>query len=200
MGAYLEFFQGLLADPRGVSALTPSSHVLAAAVAAKVNPFVPGLVVEFGAGTGAITAALLARGIVPERLIAFESSVRFCHLLRSRFPGIRVIRGDALKFDDYLANDAPIAAVVSGLPLLHFSPGVRRGLIEKSLDNQGPDGRFIQLSYGWCPAIPGGTELGITRQRVWHNIPPAHIWTYSRAAQSTPAREVRKQVSRIAAA
>ena len=59
--SYGDFLRGLLKDPRGVSAPTPSSPALAAAMAERVDPLRPGLVVELGAGTGVVTEALLAR-------------------------------------------------------------------------------------------------------------------------------------------
>ena len=54
MSGYGDFLKGLLRDPGGVSAPTPSSPALAAAIAAKVDPLRPGLVVELGAGSGAV--------------------------------------------------------------------------------------------------------------------------------------------------
>ncbi len=90
------------------------------AIAAKVDPLRPGLVVELGAGSGAVTQALLARGIAPERLIAIEYSDYFSGLLTRRFPGVTVICGDAFDFDRHMPMGEPIAAIVSGLPLLNF--------------------------------------------------------------------------------
>ncbi len=197
MGLYREFIRGLIENPRGVSAPTPSSAPLAAAIAAKVNPFVPGLVVELGAGTGAVTAALLARGVSPDRLMAFESSPAFCRLLTARFPGVWVVCGDAFAFDTHLSDDDRVAAVVSGLPLLHFTPARRRELIRRSLDRQGVHGRFIQLSYGWRPATPPGSDFLIGGQMVWRNFPPAHVWTYTKAPQraAAPPRKLAASLS-----
>jgi phosphatidylethanolamine/phosphatidyl-N-methylethanolamine N-methyltransferase len=175
--SYGNFLRGLLKDPRGVSAPTPSSAALAAAMAGKVDPLRPGLVVELGAGTGVITEALLARGINPERLIVIEQGAYFVDLLRNRFPGVQVIQGDAFVFHRYLPPDAVVSAVVSGVPLLNFPLWRRRTLIEQALAVQDSGGRFIQLSYGWKPPMaPGRREL--SRTLVWRNFPPAHIWTY----------------------
>ena len=55
----------------------------------------PGPVVELGPGTGPVTQALLQRGLAPERLILVEYDPAFCRLLERRFPGVRVIQGDA---------------------------------------------------------------------------------------------------------
>ena len=183
MSGYGEFLKGLLRDPGGVSAPTPSSPALAAVIAAKVDPLRPGVVVELGAGSGAVTQALLARGIAPERLIAIEYSDYFARLLSRRFPGVTVICGDAFDFDRHMPIGEPIAAIVSGLPLLNFSPRNRRALIERALVLQGVGGRFIQLSYGWRPPI--GSAFGVPpgKSTVWRNFPPAHIWTFSAQTQ-----------------
>lgn len=190
--SYGDFLRGLIKDPLGVSAPTPSSAALAAAMAEKVDPLRPGLVVELGAGTGVITAALLARGISAERLVAIEHGAYFIDLLRNRFPGATVVQGDAFIFARYLPAGARVSAIVSALPLLNFPLWRRKALIEQALAVQDVGGRFIQLSYGWKPPIaPGRREL--SRTVVWRNLPPAHIWTYrtlpqeALATRTTPA-------------
>ncbi|MGZ5939428.1 MAG: class I SAM-dependent methyltransferase, partial [Rhizomicrobium sp.] len=68
----LQFLRGLIASPRGVGAIAPSSPALARAVAAQVDPAKPGPILELGPGTGAITKELLGRGVAPERLTLIE--------------------------------------------------------------------------------------------------------------------------------
>jgi len=184
--SYGDFLRGLLKNPRAVSAPTPSGPVLAAAMAEKVDPLRPGLVVELGAGTGVVTEALIARGISPDRLVVIEYSAYFADLLRSRFPGATVIQGDAFLFERYLPEDARISAVVSGVPLLNFPLWRRKFLIDRGLGVQDAGGRFIQLSYGWKPPIdPGRREL--SKSLVWRNFPPAHVWTYRALPQEVMA-------------
>ena len=184
--SYVDFLRGLLKDPRGVSAPTPSSAALAGAMADRVDPLRPGLVVELGAGTGVVTEALLARGGSPERLVVIEHGAYFADLLRSRFPDATVVQGDAFAFERYQPDDARISAVVSGVPLLNVPLWRRKTLIERALAAQDGGGRFIQLSYGWKPPIaPGRRELSKTI--VWRNFPPAHIWTYRALPQEVLA-------------
>ena len=54
-------------------------------MAARVDTARTGLVVELGGGTGVITAALLARGVAPERLVVVEQSPALAAHLRQRF-------------------------------------------------------------------------------------------------------------------
>ena len=180
MRGQLEFLRGLWEDPRSVSAPTPSSSSLSAMIAAQADFERPGLVIELGAGTGAVTRALLERGLCPQRLVVIERTPAFVRLLKDRFAQVRVIEGDALMFDEYFPAKTAIATVVSGLPLLNLPAPARRLLIEKSLRLQGSGGRFVQLSYGGRPAVSPGNNLTVRRLRVWRNFPPAYIWTYER--------------------
>jgi phosphatidylethanolamine/phosphatidyl-N-methylethanolamine N-methyltransferase len=127
-----------------------------------------------------VTEALVERGIAPSRLLVVESGEFFCKLLKRRFPAAHVVMGDAFCFEDYLPSGARIAAIVCGVPLLNFPPMMREALIARGLDAQGPGGRFIQLSYGWKPAVPPGPHLAVKKSVVWRNLPPAHVWTYRR--------------------
>jgi phosphatidylethanolamine/phosphatidyl-N-methylethanolamine N-methyltransferase len=174
------FLRGLLASPRNVASLFPSSRALAGKIAAQVDP--DGLVLELGPGTGAVTAALLARGIPADRLLLVEYDAEFVGLLRSRFAGVRVRQGNALDLDAALM-DAPwkLTSVVSGLPLLNFPTAVRKRLLERALSRLEPGRPFIQLSFGVKPPITAEGNWTLRRAgRIYRNIPPATVWVYNR--------------------
>jgi phosphatidylethanolamine/phosphatidyl-N-methylethanolamine N-methyltransferase len=198
MSAYGEFLRGLISNPKEVSAPTPSSPTLSSALAAKVDPRRPGLVVELGAGTGVVTRALLQRGVPAERLLAVENSPYYASLLRQRLPGVEIVEGDALQFDHLLPAGMPVAAVVSGIPLLHFAPSRRRAFIERALAIQPAGGCYIQLSYGWVPPIDPGRDMLMSRSVVWRNFPPAHIWTFTARTAPAPLPLRRPALARIA--
>lgn len=65
------FFQKWMKSPLNVASVMPSSSDLARAMAA-ATPETDGIVIELGGGTGAITAALLARGVLPEDIVIVE--------------------------------------------------------------------------------------------------------------------------------
>jgi len=178
IAAYGDFLRGLVNDPRGVSAPTPSSPALSRAIAAEVDIARDGLVIELGPGTGVVTEALLQRGVPPGRLAAIEMEPGFVQLMRRRFPDIQVIPGDAVVFEACIPSDAKIAAIVSGLPLLNFPHATRRSLLRRALARQGKGGSFIQLSYGWRPPVPAEPCMLLDKKLVWRNFPPAHVWTY----------------------
>jgi len=176
---HFDFLRGLIAHPKNVAAITPSSPALARAVAEQIDPSVPGPVLELGPGTGVVTEALIEHGIAPERLTAIEFDPDFASLMRDRFPRVRVIEDDA--FDLSLAGDAAYAGIVSGLPLLNHPTARRRALIEDALARLKPGAPYVQFSYGTRPAIPAPEGATVERAAVvWFNLPPARVWVYRR--------------------
>ncbi len=176
--AYGDFLRGLVNDPKGVSAPTPSSPALARAIAAEVDLSREGLVIELGPGTGVVTEALLARGLPADRLIAIELEPNFARLMRRRFPSVMLYQRDAVRFEQCIEPGVSVAAVVSGLPLLNFAPPVRQSLLQRALACQDGGGCFIQLSYSWRPPVAPGPGMSLAKKSVWRNFPPAHVWTY----------------------
>jgi phosphatidylethanolamine/phosphatidyl-N-methylethanolamine N-methyltransferase len=178
----LRFFSSWVRNPLKMGAVAPSGRALTRAMAAQVDPALPGPVLELGPGTGVATSALLERGIKPERLVLIEYSREFCELLRERFPGVTVLQGDAYRLREALADilREPLAAIVSGLPLLTRPLPERVRLLESALRLLGPGAPFIQFSYGAkapIPARPGHWSVAGT-PRVWQNLPPARVWVY----------------------
>jgi phosphatidylethanolamine/phosphatidyl-N-methylethanolamine N-methyltransferase len=174
---YLEFLKGLLSNPRAVSSPTPSSAALAAAIAQEVDPAIPGTLIELGAGTGAITQALLNRGFAQSRILAVECEPVLARSVARRFPDIRVVCADAFTFRQFVPRDVRVCAVVSGLPMLNFAEDKRRALLSDAMACQSSGGRFIQLSYSWRPPIDA-SEIQVQGAMIWKNFPPAHIWVY----------------------
>ncbi len=180
----LRFFHGLVTQPKTVGAIVPTSIFMARRMASIANPASALPVLELGPGTGVVTRALLRRGIKPDMLVSLEYSARFCKHLRKEFPDIRVLHGDAFDLDKTLGdlNSAHFDCVVSGLPLLNFSPEQRVALIEDALSRI-PKGRpMIQFSYGLTsPVPPGRGHYSVERFGIEiRNIPPAQMWLYRR--------------------
>ena len=173
---YFEFLWGFLSAPFAVSSPTPSGSILAARIAEKLDPNQPGLVVELGPGTGAITQALIDHGISAGRLVAIESTTYFASRLKERFPQATIHEADAFEFDRYLPPQGKVAAVVSGIPLLNFERRKRYALINKALRLCG---NFVQISYSWIPPIAPSRDVILERTFVWRNLPPAYIWRFT---------------------
>lgn len=179
------FLKSWIEKPLVTGAVSPSGRALARCMAGHVDPHGRGPVIELGPGTGSVTEALLERGVKPERLIAVEFNPEFVPHLEARFPGIRVVRGDAYAVKDVLAGllEGPVGAVVSSLPLLTRPVEVRVKLLEDCLALAGPNAPFIQFTYGLVPPIPREAVRGVEASpspRIWWNLPPAQVWIYRR--------------------
>lgn len=176
-----QFLRGLISNPRSVASVFPSSRPLARRIAQQVDPTAVGCVLELGPGTGVVTQALLERGVQPSRLVLLEADPKFVEFLRRRFPHAKLLCGDALEFEP-AALDQPIAAIVSGLPLLNFEEGRRRAFIDRGLNALAAGGPLVQLSFGWTPPVPSGPRRAIRSAGIeFRNCPPASVWVYSQA-------------------
>lgn len=176
----LPFWRAFLADPLRVASPVPSGPALARAIAAAVDPDAPGSVLELGPGSGAVTAALLARGVAPADLTAIEYAPDFCVHLRHRFPGLTVLEGDAFAFPA-LVGRRRFKAIVSGLPVMAVAPPERQRLLHRVLDALLPGGVFVQFSYSPFSPFAAGPGVPVRRHTVWANLPPMQVWQYRRA-------------------
>ena len=178
---WLNFVQRMARNPRAVGAITPSSPALAEAMAAQVDFSAPGRVLELGPGTGAVTKALIRRGMGPEKVVAVEADATFARMLRARFPGLDVIEGDASDARR-IERLGPFSAIISSLPLLNFPNHERVSLVRELLRLLPPGAAFVQYSYGVKPPLPRSADVRITlAAKVWRNVPPARIWVFQAA-------------------
>jgi phosphatidylethanolamine/phosphatidyl-N-methylethanolamine N-methyltransferase len=144
------FFKGWIRNPLAMGAFAPSGKSLAKLMAKDVGA--GSRVIELGAGTGTVTEALLAKGVAPSNLYIVERDRQFVKILERRFPRCHVIAADALELG--LSFDATQAFdfVISGLPLLCFSPDKRYRALREALQLLKPHGRLHQFTYaGRCP-------------------------------------------------
>ena len=180
----VQFLSAWLRNPRQAGALLPSGSSLAQAMAAQVDPG-HGLVVELGAGTGAITRALIARGVTSEQLILVEKDPALFGEMERRFPGVVALRGDAAHLGRLL-NRAGVGCpgtLVSSLPLLSMTRRQRLRVLIQIFSNLRVGGVLVQFTYFPLPPIPDvlAAALGVSGRRVarvFSNLPPAAVWVY----------------------
>ncbi len=180
-GRFLRQWAG---NPLAIGAITPSGPQLARAMASYLDPERTGPVVELGPGTGVVTQAILERGIAPENLTSIEYCNTFAGLLRTRFPDIKVVQGDAYDLATSLGDHQPLAGLVSSLPLFTSPSEKRRALILSALDRLVPGAPFIQFSYALVPPVREEAGLfSLSRSGwIWNNVPPARVWVYRKAS------------------
>jgi phosphatidylethanolamine/phosphatidyl-N-methylethanolamine N-methyltransferase len=178
----VRFLRSWIEKPLHVGAVMPSGRLLARTMAQYVDRDGKDPVIELGPGTGAITSALIDRGVDPKRLVLVEYNPSFCALLRDRYPQARVVQGDAYTLRDTLWNvlGAPAAAIVSGLPLVTKPMMTRLKLIRDAFAALAPGAPFVQFTYSVAPPIPKSLPGVSTEasERIWMNLPPARVWVY----------------------
>lgn len=171
------FLKEIASSPRTMGAAWPSSDRLGKDIALQV-PQMPGLVLELGAGTGAITEALLEHGIPPSQLMAIERAPALAKHLRKRFPKLTIIQGDARELEYLLSSSQlPVHTVVSSLPLRTLPKAAVEKIgnqLERILQKSG---LFIQYTYGFYrkPLSPSPRLQWVYSKYIWLNFPPARI-------------------------
>ena len=176
-------FREFLRHPAAVGSICASSVRLANRVARHVDLKKPGCIVELGGGTGALTTALLRRGVPEHRLIVIEKSGSLALYLRDRFPMVRIVRGDAAHIDLLLDPEERINSIVSGLPLCSQSSDIVQGITGACSARLPKGGRVVQFSYVWGRESPW-LNAGMERLRTeveWINIPPARVEVLGRS-------------------
>jgi phosphatidylethanolamine/phosphatidyl-N-methylethanolamine N-methyltransferase len=184
------FFRQWLSRPLSTAAFSPSSRFLNRRMVAAIPPGTR-RVIELGAGTGALTRALIDHGIAVHDLLAIEFNPNLHRYLSERFPGLAVVRGDARAMGGMVevvafARQAPVQAVVSGLGLLSMSREAQYTILADAFELMPEDGSFVQFTYG--PVTPVADEvmrrLGLRARRhgfTLRNLPPASVYVFTRA-------------------
>jgi phosphatidylethanolamine/phosphatidyl-N-methylethanolamine N-methyltransferase len=187
----LPFLRGWARDPVSVGWPFASSYWTARLLAqATLEAAIPdgGPVLELGAGTGPVTQALIEAGCPADEIIVVERNAELCGLLHRRFPGLRVLHGDALELGEMLARAgiATIRVMLSGLPMRTVPTEVAARCYSQAFERMPDGGAIIQYTYGFRPpvdpqrAVPGLDATFVCRE--WRNMPSIGIWRYRLAA------------------
>ena len=180
------FLREWIANPQRTGAVTPSSPKLAAAMARWLPSDPDSFVLELGPGTGAVTDALLKRGLREDRLVAIEHNPALACHLRKRFPLAHIITGDAWQMDELLREHIPaietVGAVISSLPLLNFPKEQADALAQKIRAVLEPRGRWVQYSYHIIKSRSRGAEdfKLLASKIIWFNLPPARVSVFQK--------------------
>ena len=180
------FLREWLANPQRTGSVAPSSPMLTSAMARWLPRDSGSFILELGPGTGAVTAALLKRGLREDRLIAIEHNPALACHLRKRFPRALIITGDAWQMDALLREHIPaietVGAVISSLPLLNFPKEQADALAQKIRAVLEPRGRWVQYSYHITQnRCRGGEDFRLLASKiVWLNFPPARVHVFQK--------------------
>ncbi len=131
-----------------IASFAPSQRFLSRKIIAGIDYDKAKCIVELGAGTGPVTAQLLARAKPHTRVIVVELDPDFCVRLRRKFPNADIVEGDAAKLEQLLSTRgiASVDHVVSGLPLPSFPAPLRDSILASSAKVLTAEGTFRQLT------------------------------------------------------
>ena len=179
------FFAAALRSPREVGTLLPSGPELARRLAAVVPRSGRPVVVEVGAGAGAVTAAIVQQADQGAVVIAVEKDADLAERLRARRLGVQVVTADAATLPAILADHGVDCAdvIISVLPWTLFGPQQQRELLSIFAAALQADGVFTAAAYSlgyWTPAARRfRRELErffgevLPTRTMWRHLPPA---------------------------
>lgn len=166
-------------NPLQMGSVVPSSPALGRAIARHSRWDGGASVLELGAGTGAVSRALLAAGLPPERLVVVEIVPEMAAHLREALPGVRVVTGDAFALPSILPAGLRLGTVICGIPLVLLPLERQRALVE-AVEAVAPGLGFLLYTYCATSPLPW-RKLGLGARREaftpW-NLPPASVWRY----------------------
>ncbi|MCB9670227.1 MAG: methyltransferase [Alphaproteobacteria bacterium] len=190
MGTRL-FLKEFLADPVTIGAVAPSGVQLAAQMVTSADIQPGHVVAELGAGTGPMTAELLARH--PDNpLVVLEPKPELAATLRDRFPAAHVVEGFAQELPRITAEwgHTPVDRVVSSLPWAIWKQELQEEILQGILAAMAPDGRMVTFTYWHAQPLPAAKRFKrfledhfrtVERSPVaWKNLPPAFVFVCDR--------------------
>jgi phosphatidylethanolamine/phosphatidyl-N-methylethanolamine N-methyltransferase len=188
-GGWSTFLAAAMRSPRDVGTLLPSGPELARRLAAVIpgagQAGRPTVVVELGAGSGAVTAVIAREADRDAVVIAVEKDPELANRLRARELGVRVVTADAATLAAILADHGVDRAdvIVSVLPWTLFNPRQQREFLTIFAAALATDGVFTAAAYSWGYWMPAARrfrhELGrvfgevLPTRTLWRHLPPA---------------------------
>jgi phosphatidylethanolamine/phosphatidyl-N-methylethanolamine N-methyltransferase len=183
-----------LADFSTTAAVAPSSPQLASAMLKALPLARARVAVELGAGTGAITQALLAQMPADARLLVFEINPRFLTYLKRKFsdPRVVLIPASVENLDSELRVRGydQVDAVASSLGLGLMSEYKRHALFRQLLPFLDDKAVFTQYQYIQSMQFENGrlSRLNlrpllckyfkdVESMVIWRNLPPAFVFS-----------------------
>ena len=178
------FLGALIARPREVASVVPSSQELEDGLSRLVEEYAPSLVVELGPGTGGTTRALLRSLSADAKLIAIEIVPEFIEELRRvDDPRLIVCQGDAAELSRILSESEVkhVDLVVSGIPVSTMRPSVAKALVSDIHRSLAPGGRFVTYQVRDTVIEIAAELFNAPRvSLVFWNVPPLRLYQFAK--------------------
>lgn len=175
----LLFFKRVLANPRRVGYIVPSTPFLTRQTAGFIDFSAARTVVELGPGEGCHSRRILRFLNRDSRLILIELDAHFAAHLTEQFADdsrVSVIHANAVHLSETLEmhNAAEPDYIVSGIPLTIMARALREELLSGIALAMGPSSRFI--TYQASLSISDHRHFDLVRKKhCLLNIPPLHV-------------------------
>lgn len=188
-GDTLRLLRAFLGSPRRVATIAPSSADLADAIASKVEVRESTHVLELGVGTGALTEALISKGLSSSQYTGVEVESSLVAALRTKYPSMAFVRESAENLGTVVRDRRIVPShIVASLPWTCMTARVRQTVLSRSAEALHRRGSFITYSYVHGVLLFGSAHQAERdfRERfrrvgkskvIWRNLPPAAVWT-----------------------
>ena len=182
------FFRAFVKAPMVVASAIPSSSMLERRTIRNLELDTAGVVVEFGAGTGGLTRAMLAEMRPDAHLLSIEWTPDFMPALEKiDDPRFEVLNDCASSILDHLERRgfAHADAVVSGIPFSTMPPDLCRTIAANLHQALAPGGRFV--AYQFSDKVVDYVAPHLGQPTVEHeliNIPPMRVFSWRKAARN----------------
>ncbi|MEW6610270.1 MAG: methyltransferase domain-containing protein [Patescibacteria group bacterium] len=180
MGYFL-FLKNSLRNFNQIGAFVPSSQFLARTMLEGVQIPRAQCVVEFGGGTGAITAPILKLLPSTATLIVFELNKELALHLRDtiRDHRVRVVCDHAERIGYYLKKYGYKKAdyIISSLPLAHYGQRALTHVLSEIVTHLHPHGVYVQYQYSLRSFWQVKKVFGnVALKFELYNFPPAFVY------------------------
>ena len=149
--SWWSFFKAFLSDRQRIGAIAPTSTGVGRRMAQLGDIAHARNVVEFGPGTGPITAQILEALPADARMWAFEIHEPFVEHLRANItdPRFTVLAESAEHIRELRAREAPegFDAIICSIPFSLLPPPVTSGILVAGAAALRPGGVFVALQY-----------------------------------------------------
>jgi len=180
------FMKRFARSPLAIGSIVPSSRFLVARMLESVDWHQANSIIELGAGTGVITAAIDNQRRPGSTFISFERDDDMRRELNARFPDVHT-HHDAFMLREVLAKQTldSVDCVISGLPFANFDDAQRTALFSDIHAALRPGGVFIAFQYTrllqpYFLSVYGRYEC----KRVLINVPPALVYFCTKQSAS----------------
>jgi phospholipid N-methyltransferase len=150
------------------------------------------VVLEFGAGTGAVTGHILRELSPQSRFAAIEINPQLAAIFRAAHPGVPLFEDSAENVRAICdsMNVTMVDCIISGLPWALFSKSTQITILNQIACVLKPGGRFVTFGYPQSLVLPAARHLAevlptyftavFKSKVVWRNLPPAFFYRCQR--------------------